>query len=160
MATPSHSSLSILRKTQVCERIACSRSSLHNKISPKSKYFDSTFPKPIRLGANSVGWIEGEIDAWLQSRERVNGTSEIAASATHATLRPQEDQASAPLAECLVRSGERVDSVSEIAPLEMHANHGSQVDKASTQVSVPLLKSRPIQVEVRKKRHLQVSCTQ
>jgi len=107
------SSLSILRKPKVCERIACSPSSLHNKISPKSKYFDSTFPKPIRLGANSVGWIEGEIDAWLQSRERVNGTSEPAIT---------------------------------------------QEDKASIQMSESSPKHRPIMVEVRKQRPLQVSC--
>lgn len=25
----------------------------------------SDFPKPIRLGVRSVGWIEGEIDAWI-----------------------------------------------------------------------------------------------
>jgi predicted DNA-binding transcriptional regulator AlpA len=29
-----------------------------------------TFPKPVRLGPNSVGWIEREVDAWLQSRPR------------------------------------------------------------------------------------------
>lgn len=27
-----------------------------------------SFPKPIKLGANKVGWIEGEIDAWLEAR--------------------------------------------------------------------------------------------
>lgn len=25
----------------------------------------SNFPKPISLGVRSVGWIEGEIDAWI-----------------------------------------------------------------------------------------------
>lgn len=25
----------------------------------------SDFPKPIRLGVRSIGWIEGEIDAWI-----------------------------------------------------------------------------------------------
>lgn len=29
------------------------------------------FPKRVRLGPQSVGWLESEIDAWLASRERV-----------------------------------------------------------------------------------------
>lgn len=31
-----------------------------------------TFPAPVQLGPNSVGWVAGEIDAWLASRPRVN----------------------------------------------------------------------------------------
>ncbi len=26
------------------------------------------FPKPVKLGARAVGWVESEIDAWLKSR--------------------------------------------------------------------------------------------
>jgi prophage regulatory protein len=29
------------------------------------------FPKRVRLGPNSVGWIESEIDDWLAKRQRV-----------------------------------------------------------------------------------------
>ena len=29
---------------------------------------DGTFPRRVRLGCNSVGWIEEEVDAWLQMR--------------------------------------------------------------------------------------------
>ena len=29
---------------------------------------ESSFPKPIRLGGNSAGWIEAEVLAWLNSR--------------------------------------------------------------------------------------------
>lgn len=27
-----------------------------------------TFPKPIRLGENSVGWLQSEVDGWLRDR--------------------------------------------------------------------------------------------
>jgi prophage regulatory protein len=27
-----------------------------------------TFPKRLRLGGNSVGWLKSEIDGWLQQR--------------------------------------------------------------------------------------------
>lgn len=30
----------------------------------------SEFPKRIRLGSHSVGWIESEVHAWLASRPR------------------------------------------------------------------------------------------
>ena len=29
---------------------------------------EGTFPKSIKLGAKSVGWIESEIDNWIQDR--------------------------------------------------------------------------------------------
>jgi prophage regulatory protein len=29
---------------------------------------DGKFPKRVKLGANSVGWVEEEIDAWLAER--------------------------------------------------------------------------------------------
>ncbi len=27
------------------------------------------FPKRVRLGQNSVGWLKGDIDTWLESRK-------------------------------------------------------------------------------------------
>jgi len=29
------------------------------------------FPKRIRLGANSVAWLESDVRAWLESREKL-----------------------------------------------------------------------------------------
>ena len=29
-----------------------------------------TFPAPVELGPNSIGWYEDEIDAWLAARPR------------------------------------------------------------------------------------------
>lgn len=31
------------------------------------------FPKRRRLSKNAVGWIESEIEAWIESREKVGG---------------------------------------------------------------------------------------
>ncbi len=30
---------------------------------------NGTFPKPIKLGIRSVGWIEAELDEWLKARK-------------------------------------------------------------------------------------------
>jgi prophage regulatory protein len=29
-----------------------------------------TFPPPLELGPNSIGWVKAEVDAWLRSRRR------------------------------------------------------------------------------------------
>lgn len=69
---------SILRLNRLKERTGISRSSIYNKLNPKSKYYDQTFPKPIRLGVGSVGWIESDVEIWLNSRPRArNGHGPI-----------------------------------------------------------------------------------
>lgn len=52
----------ILRLPKVKERTGLSRSTIYLKISR------GEFPKPISLGARAVGFIEAEIEAWLESR--------------------------------------------------------------------------------------------
>jgi len=58
----------VLRIKKMNEKTGLSRSSTYNKINPASKYFDPSFPKPVRLGASSVGWVESEVDEWIASR--------------------------------------------------------------------------------------------
>lgn len=51
-----------LRLKDVMARTGLSRSSIYLGISK------GTFPPNISLGARSVGWIDSEIDAWIQAR--------------------------------------------------------------------------------------------
>lgn len=60
--------LKILRCKQVVERLSLSRSTIYDKLSKVSQRFDPSFPRPVQLGPNAVGWIESEIEAWLQQR--------------------------------------------------------------------------------------------
>ena len=71
MANKDQVKLSILRRKQVQQRTGLSRSSIYLRIQ------DSTFPKPIPLGARAVGWLEHEVEEWLSSRvrEREGGES-------------------------------------------------------------------------------------
>jgi prophage regulatory protein len=64
----SNQTLNVLKVRQVSNKTGKSRSSIYNAIDPASKYYDQTFPRPIRTGANSVGWIAFEVDAWIASR--------------------------------------------------------------------------------------------
>lgn len=58
----------ILRLKRLKEKTGISGSTIYNKLNPRSKYYDETFPKPIRLGLGSVGWLEAEVDGWVASR--------------------------------------------------------------------------------------------
>ena len=49
----------ILRLPSVKSRTGLSRSTIYLKISQGS------FPKPVSLGARAVGWLESQIDDWL-----------------------------------------------------------------------------------------------
>jgi len=59
-------SIQILRRKQVEARTGLSRSSIYLRLDEKSEYFDKNFPRPIKLGGSAVGWIESEIQAWLE----------------------------------------------------------------------------------------------
>ncbi len=52
----------ILRLPNVKSRTGLSRSTIYALIK------DKRFPKYINLGARSVGWLESEIEAWIESR--------------------------------------------------------------------------------------------
>ncbi|MCK9780077.1 helix-turn-helix transcriptional regulator [Pseudomonas syringae] len=58
----------ILRLKQVQERVGLGRSTIYDRINPKSPRYDSSFPKPIKLGASAVGWVESKVTLWIESR--------------------------------------------------------------------------------------------
>jgi prophage regulatory protein len=65
MAYPIHpapSRLSILRRREVEARTGLSRSTIYLRVSER------TFPSPINLGGRAVGWVEEEVEAWLQQQ--------------------------------------------------------------------------------------------
>jgi prophage regulatory protein len=62
MAVQTQPALSILRRKQVEARTGLSRSTIYLRVSA------GTFPKPVSLGGRAVGWIESEIQQWLEQR--------------------------------------------------------------------------------------------
>jgi prophage regulatory protein len=63
MQTQQHcnSAQAILRLPQVLQRTGISRSTIYGKIKA------GTFPAPISLGARAVGFLNTEIDMWIES---------------------------------------------------------------------------------------------
>lgn len=49
----------ILRLNDVKERTGLPRSTIYLRISQGS------FPKPVNLGGRTVGWVEAEVQQWL-----------------------------------------------------------------------------------------------
>jgi len=52
----------ILRLPAVKARTGLSRSTIYLRIS------DGSFPKPVSLGGRAVGWIEAEVNDWLNQQ--------------------------------------------------------------------------------------------
>lgn len=52
----------ILRLPAVKARTGLSRSTIYLRVA------DGTFPQPVRLGRRAVGWVEAEIQQWLEQR--------------------------------------------------------------------------------------------
>ena len=52
----------ILRLPAVKVRTGLSRSTIYLRVS------QGTFPKPVSLGARAVGWVEAEIQGWLDQQ--------------------------------------------------------------------------------------------
>ena len=55
-------SMRILRRPAVETTTGLSRSTIYQHMQA------GTFPKPIRLGAKAVGWLESEVVAWIKAR--------------------------------------------------------------------------------------------
>lgn len=60
-----HRPKNIIRLSQVCNKTGLSKSSIHRLIAK------GQFPKQLKLSARSSGWIEDEIECWLEERAKL-----------------------------------------------------------------------------------------
>ena len=58
----------IVRLPEVMRLTGLSKTTIHRR------YRAGTFPRPLRLGPQSIGWRLGEILAWLESLPRAGAT--------------------------------------------------------------------------------------
>jgi prophage regulatory protein len=61
----------IIRLPELKNQTGKSRSSIYDTLNPKSPRYDSSFPKPARIGLRSIGWYESEVQAWIESRREI-----------------------------------------------------------------------------------------
>lgn len=69
----------ILRASAVMSRTGLSRTTIWRRVRA------GTFPAPIELGANSIGWREDQIADWIAARPRVTYAPPAEATAEAAT---------------------------------------------------------------------------
>lgn len=62
------SDLKILRRKELEHLSGLSRSTIYDKMNPKSSRYDKEFPRPIKLSLNAVGWFEQDVYNWLKTR--------------------------------------------------------------------------------------------
>ena len=56
--------MEVLRRPQVLNKVGFSRQTLYRRIA------DGSFPRPVRISRQAVGWIKIEVEDWLKSRPR------------------------------------------------------------------------------------------
>lgn len=68
----SDNTLKILRRKQVEQRLGLSRATIYARMNPNARAgeYDPSFPKPIALGRKAVGWVESEVEAWIEAQIR------------------------------------------------------------------------------------------
>lgn len=69
-----------IRLPRVKAKTALARSTIYAGVKA------GTFPPPVSLGSKAVGWIESEIDAWIEARIKASR----GANATLPTAHPVE----------------------------------------------------------------------
>jgi prophage regulatory protein len=60
------SPIQILRVPAVAKKLGISRPTIYRWLQQ-----DPSFPRPIKIGSYAVGWLESELDAFIESRVRV-----------------------------------------------------------------------------------------
>jgi prophage regulatory protein len=70
--------LAILRLRQAKERFGLGRTSIYDRLNPKSPRYDPSFPKPITLGvsARARGFLEHEVEEWLRQQVEASRKAE------------------------------------------------------------------------------------
>lgn len=57
--------LRVLRINDLAEKLSIGKSTIYDWLNKKSPRYDASFPRPIKLGGNSQGWLSSLIDQWL-----------------------------------------------------------------------------------------------
>ena len=61
--------MKILRLPEVMQRTGLSRSVIYSRMA------DDTFPQSVQLGTRSIGFVEHEVDAWIEQLVEARATN-------------------------------------------------------------------------------------
>ncbi len=58
----------IINLKEVIQFTSISRAKIYEMINVDSKYYDPSFPKPIRLSESRIGWVALEVHEWIEAK--------------------------------------------------------------------------------------------
>ncbi|MDQ9817800.1 AlpA family phage regulatory protein [Acinetobacter bereziniae] len=58
----------IINIKEVIQFTSISRAKIYEMINVSSKYYDPTFPKPVRLSESRIGWVALEVHQWIEGK--------------------------------------------------------------------------------------------
>ena len=58
----------IINIKEVIQFTSISRAKIYEMINIDSKYYDPSFPKPVRLSESRIGWVALEIHQWIDDK--------------------------------------------------------------------------------------------
>ena len=58
----------LINLKQVVELIGVCRSTIYEMMDENSPYYDSTFPKKVKITQNRIGWSAWEINQWIEAK--------------------------------------------------------------------------------------------
>ncbi|MHA3104366.1 helix-turn-helix transcriptional regulator [Acinetobacter sp. ANC 3791] len=58
----------IINIKDVIQFTSISRAKIYEMINVNSKYYDPSFPKPVRLSESRIGWSAWEVNQWIESK--------------------------------------------------------------------------------------------
>ena len=56
----------IINLKEVIQFTSISRAKIYEMINVDSKYYDPSFPKPVRLSESRIGWVALEVHQWIE----------------------------------------------------------------------------------------------
>ncbi|MGE6323323.1 helix-turn-helix transcriptional regulator [Pseudomonas oryzihabitans] len=58
----------VIRLNTLIDKLGISRAKIYEMIDSESARHDPSFPRPIKLSTNIIGWLESQVDDWIESR--------------------------------------------------------------------------------------------
>lgn len=58
----------IINIKEVIQFTSISRAKIYEMINADSKYYDPSFPKPVRLSESRIGWVALEVHQWIEAK--------------------------------------------------------------------------------------------
>lgn len=58
----------IINLKEVIQFTSISRAKIYEMINDSSRYYDPSFPKPVRLSESRIGWVALEVHQWIECK--------------------------------------------------------------------------------------------